>query len=330
LEPEAESGKVEEESEKKAVEGKYKLAFLQMDKRLVNLELALGELSEKIKDLKPADPEAVKAVQERLDELEDSTMVEQFGELELKRIFEGISSEIAELSKKVAVIPAEEIQRIESLVLKNVDEKMSALPKSALPSVSANQIARLQEDISGLGERVRLLETDVIQKVVSEVSELRTETSKEIRDIRDRMSGTGTIKPDIDIKFLSSRLNSLKESVEYMLNRKAELDMKIENLQKALAQLALKVEKMPAEKVSPEIPPFVEQRLSELEGKIGFLMDKLESRGFGGGKKGELPADVNAQIDELLDKIVRIESRLSEIEREEVGKPTKREPIIVE
>lgn len=319
MEPESTDFKINQEPEKTDVEDKYKLAFLQIDKRLINLELALGELNEKIKNLKVIDSETANTIQERLEDLEDLIMVENLGGVELKKTLEGINSQIDELSKKTAILPPEEYQKIEASLLQKIDEKISTLPSS--PST-------LQEEVGRLNERIKVLETDVVQKIVSEVADLRNEMSKEIRDVKDRVSGLGTIKPDIDIKFLSSRLNSLKENVEYLLNRKTEIDMRMENLQKMLAQLALKAEQTPVEKPSIEIPSSIEQRISSLEDKVGLLADKLRTREIDEGKR-EVPMALNMQINELLDKIVNLESRLRAVEGG-IQKSTKIEPVIVE
>ena len=319
MEPEPRSIETKQEPENIQVEDRYKLVFLQVDKRLVNLELVLGELNEKIKSLKVIDPETANAIQERLDDLEDLIMVGTLGGTELKEMLENINSQINEVAKKTAALSPEEYQKIESSLLQKIDERVSTLPSA--PS-------NLQEEITRLGERIKTLETEAMGKIVSEVTDLRAETSKEIRDVKEKVSGLSSVKPDIDIKFLSSRLNSLKESVEYMLNRKAEIDMNIENLRKALAQIALKVEQMPSAEPSHGIPSSVEQRISNLEDRIGFLADELRAKKFK-EERGDagLPITLSTQIDELLEKIVNLESRLRVIERRDKESAG---PIVVE
>lgn len=308
--------KVEEQEPQKPenveIEDRYKLTFLQMDKRFINLELAIGDLSEKIKGLKSVDSETINAVQERLDDLEDLIMVENLGGLELKKTLDSINSQIADLSKRTAGVSSEEIQKVEASILQKVNERVSSLPPAPL-----NQTG-LQEEIARLNERTKNLETVVIQKIVSEISDLRTETSKEIRDVKDQISGIGATKSDIDIKFLSSRLNSLKDSVEFMLNRKAETDIKLENLQKAMSQIALKVEQTSIEKTLSEIPP-VEQKLSESEPR------EFESE----PREEESSAFLSTDIGNLLEKIARLENKIKIMEKE-VHKSTKSGPMVLE
>lgn len=311
-----ETEKVEEQEPQKPenveIEDRYRLTFLQMDKRFINLELAIGDLSEKIKGLKSVDSETINAVQERLDDLEDLTMVENLGGLELKKTLDSINSQIADLSKRTASVSPEEIQKVEASILQKVNERVSSLPPAPL-----NQTG-LQEEIARLNERTKNLETGVIQKIVSEISDLRTETSKEIRNLNDQISGIGATKSDIDIKFLSSRLNSLKDSVEFMLNRKAETDIKLENLQKALSQIALKVEQTSIEKTPSEIPP-VEQKLSE-SGPREFESEPREE---------ESSAFLSTDIGNLLEKIARLENKIKMMEKE-VQKSTKSGPMVLE
>jgi len=324
LEPENENDEVKREPEKIVADDKYKLSFLQIDKRLVDLEIALGDLSEKIKGLKSIDSESVNAIKERLDDLEDLNMLENLGGTELKNMLDGINSQISELSKKTAVLSPEEYQKAEASILNKINEKISASP--SLPS---NQITSLQEEVVRINEKTRVLETDVINKVVSEVTDLRTEVSKEMRDVKERIGEIGTIKPEIDIKFLSSRLNSLKENVDYMVNRKTEIDMKIDNLQKSLAQLALKLEQMPVPEESLSIPSSVDQRLSEIESRISLLSDEIKSKEFESREVMEEPKiDFDTQINKLLERIDYLENRIKTVEKG--TQKSGREPIIVE
>ncbi|MHA1743339.1 MAG: hypothetical protein ACTSV6_03695, partial [Candidatus Heimdallarchaeota archaeon] len=56
------------------VEDKFKLSLLQIEKRFVDLEVALGELNEKIKKV---DVKAISEMKQRMEDIEDLIMVEQ-------------------------------------------------------------------------------------------------------------------------------------------------------------------------------------------------------------------------------------------------------------
>ncbi|MEM5853501.1 MAG: hypothetical protein QXS37_02835 [Candidatus Aenigmatarchaeota archaeon] len=460
------------------VEDKFKFALLQVDKRLVNLEVAIGEINEKIKSLTTVDVETINQIKERLDELEDLIMVENLGGLELKRFLENIDSRTTELSQKTASLsesvknfeekiselkggydtsalkdninklekniekienelkdinkrmseltPAQEVSRLEnnlgsitskideivgkieslepsilkkveekifdlkdivtglegriksveemrkslisleekiselkerirvteSSMLKKVDEKISVLPLiseqilsfgeeiSKLKEEASNlhrkseQLITLENEIKRLEERIRPLETQIIQRVVSEISELRSETSKEIKEIKDKISGMIATKSEIDIKFLSSRFNALKENVDYLLNRKAEFDMKIDNLQKALAKIAEKVEEMASK---PPIPASFEERLASMEKKIEAMPDEIFgniknviSQLPGSVREGSLAkSDVDTDIKKLLEKIAILEDKIISLKEYVKGSESGR-PLIVE
>lgn len=508
----------ESSSQKGDSENKYKFALLQVDKRLVNLEIAVGEINEKVGGLKSFDQETLDEIKERIDDLEDLSMVENLGGTELKKTLEDINSKTNELSQKTDLlsgemkkiqIPApqteqiaslkdeitrmgEEIEPLETSLLKKIDERVSeiSLPtdkivnfekeiagvkeritklalktenlalkteemaaagplaevqpaverrissleekvgelpneiyenfqkaiKSESKEISrlaekiddfesefanlkektrplgnvkdemkqlessilkrvndkitgisllseqmvklGNEIAGiedrikssvdieerirpLQEEVSRLKEKTSPMGTEVIQRVVSEVADLRTETSREIKEIKDRISGISVTKSDIDIKFLSSRLNSLKESVDYLINRKAEIDMKLENFQKAMAQFVLKTEQIVAAKPAAEVPSSVNRRLSALEEKVEELPNEIfenfqkamsqaasKPEQTGGEKAKKSFGGLDVEINELLAKIDFLENRLKTLEKEKM-KSGKGEPVIV-
>lgn len=151
--------------------------------------------------------------------------------------------------------------------------------------------------------------------------------------------GISATKSDIDIKFLSSRLNSLKENVDYLINRKAEVDMKLDNFQKAMAQFILKTEQMIATRPEPEVAPLVSRRLDALEERIEKLPGEIiedfvkamakatskqeqtfpsEARGVKmvDVERGRSPTDFGLQVNDLLEKINSLENKLRIMERQ--------------
>jgi len=204
-----------------------------------------------------------------------------------------------------------------------LSEELSKLKEeSSSLGTKVEQTAILENEVKRLNERIRLLEGQIIQRVASEISDLRTETSGEIKEIKDKISGIIATKSEIDIKFLSSRLNSLKENVDYLLNRKAEFDMKLENLKMALTKLAEKVEElanMPPATVS------VEERIKNLEERIEKMPDEI----FNNFKNAilQLPSskqqkvkieteksDLDSDIKRLLEKLSFLESKIMSLE----------------
>jgi len=187
-------------------EEKFKFALSQIDKRLMNLEIAIGEIQEKLKKREDED------LREKIEEIEDLVMLDVLGQIELKKFIEETRKKLEDVGK-IGV----DVERIAEEVKKRIG---------------------VGDDIKRLEERVRVLENEVLKKIADEVADLRNEMNKEIRDLRDRIMGIGETKSEIDLKFLSSRLKTLKENVDYLMNRKTELEMKIEEMRKAISRLS--------------------------------------------------------------------------------------------
>lgn len=278
----------EPEAEVPEDENKYKFSFLQIEKRLVNLEIAIGELSEKIKKV---DVKSLSGIQEKVDELEDFLLVENAGVVELKKIMEKIE--------------------------KGVDIK-------SLPS------------------------QDVINKIVSEVADLRSELNKEIVYLKEKVEGEEATKSDIDIKFLSSRVKSLKENVDFLVNRKVEIDQKIQSMEKEIANIrGMSQEIAPGQfkpidndallKLSSRVDN-LEKSAAAITERIGETIDLLENMKGIAKETGGLQVSENiegrvknleerigdveksggkgiADLDVIIGKIMQLESRIAALEK---------------
>jgi predicted nucleic acid-binding Zn-ribbon protein len=249
----------------------------------------------------------------------------------------------------------EKLKSMETSLSKNVEEKISSLSSfsekisslseelSKLKEENYNfgkrieQISNIENEIKSLNERIKLLEGQIIQRVASEISDLRMETSGEIKEIKDKISGITATKSEIDIKFLSSRLNSLKENVDYLLNRKVEFDMKLDDFQKALTKLAEKVEDIESMSFATTT---VEERIRALEEKMEKMPDEI----FNNLKNAisQLPSvrqqkfkaetekpDLDSDIKKLLEKLSFLESKIMSLE-EDVKSSGSGKALIVE
>lgn len=252
---------------------------------------------------------------------------------------------------------------LESVILPKVEQKVEERLKAISTEKGIHfaaedldkSIAKINKEIEYLKNRIKPLETEIVQKIVSEISDLRTETGKEIMDIKDKIEGVSATKSDIDIKFLSSRVNTLKENIDYLLNRKTEIDMKIEEIKKVVSKIAektvssdviktIKDNKKTLDELSERIAS-IENSLKtlkivktgggeELYKKIADMYEKVDKKlkeaeklATASGLKAESPLD--SQIEELLDKIIFLESRLKAIEKV-LEKKSKSEPIIID
>ncbi|MEM5772885.1 MAG: hypothetical protein QXL86_01510 [Candidatus Aenigmatarchaeota archaeon] len=327
---------------------KLKEELKEMEEKIKSIFSKLSEINQLKEKTEKIEPSLLKKVEENISGLRD-----KLNEIENRtKQIEEISKSLISIEEKMIEL-REKIRLTESSVNKNVDEKISVLPLLSEQVLSLSeafskvkeeidefksrteQIVGLQNEVKRLNERIKPLETQVIQRVASEISDLRAETSKEIKDIKDKISGIIATKSEIDIKFLSSRLNSLKENVDYLLNRKAEFDMKIDNLQKALTKLIEKVDEIASR---PEIPSSVEEKLARMESRIEAMpneifenlkaaLSQLPGKSKIEKKEMSKPSDVDHTVKELLKKISSLESKLVSLEEEAKGS---NKPLVVE
>jgi len=297
----------------------------QLDLKIENIEKFTGEFDLIKKEIGAIEPSILKKMGESLSNFKNKIdLIEE----KVKTVDEK-NSELNEKLKSTEISISKNIEeKISSF--SSISEKISSLSEelsklkeeSSSLGTKVEQTAILENEVKRLNERIRLLEGQIIQRVASEISDLRTETSGEIKEIKDKISGIIATKSEIDIKFLSSRLNSLKENVDYLLNRKAEFDMKLENLKMALTKLAEKVEElanMPPATVS------VEERIKTLEERIEKMPDEI----FNNFKNAilQLPSskqqkvkieteksDLDSDIKRLLEKLSFLESKIMSLE----------------
>jgi DNA-binding HxlR family transcriptional regulator len=335
--------KPEVKTEEKKVEGSLQKRMLLLEKRFVDLELSFEELKEKIKG---ADSNVLADIEQRLGDLEDMGLVDALGVSELNNLLGNIEKRYEELESRKPVfsmtpedigkISASVIPVVETTIMSKVGERLKETPAAHVaPEDLDKALVGVKKDIEDLKNKTKPIEQEVLQKVVSEIADLRTETGKEIREVKDKIEGVATTKSDIDIKFLSSRVNAMKENVDFMVNRKAETDMKIENLKKAILKIAEGA-------VSTDIIRAIENNekvLADLTERIGSIENSMKGLEGVGKKMEEVRREpgisfkeplvaADSQIAELLDKIIFLESRMKAIENslDKKGK----NPIILE
>jgi prefoldin subunit 5 len=342
------------------VEDRYKLTFNQIDKRFVNLELAVGELNENLK--KALDQTSIDDLKQRLDDVEDLIMVENAGVIELKNMLEPIQESLENPKEIKFSTSPEDIEkfaksilpRLESSILSKIDfrihgieEKIKSTPlesdvsqiKSHIDSVLdelKGVVTETRKEIENLKDSVQPMDKEIVKKIVSEISDVRLEFGKEVMYLKEKVEGERTTKSDIDLKFLSSRVNTLKDSVDFLVNRKTELDQKIENLENMIAQLPSKAENI----LSADVMKKIQDNKGELEfANLGSLYDRLsaledkvsslETTTEKPKNEKEVSNFLDKQIDELLDKIISLDTRIGILERTlTTGK--RRQPVILE
>lgn len=407
----------EEAKSSEKVEDKFKLSLLQIEKRFVDLEVAIGELGEK---LKAVDVTTVAELKQRMDDIEDLIMVEQAGVLELKKMLEEAQkrAEAPPVVPTAVSISPEELEKVASTVTAkweerfvNLEKKLAAIQIPEIPKTFpfpeadelkkqiqsiTNQLKNLEFTLnSEIGYvKEKMITEDLVQTIISEMSDLRTEYGREIREIKEKV---GSAPLYADIQFLSNRVKDLKLAVDNLLNMRIEIDSKILNIERSLVEmegaklpsglereientkreliangkkiLALERTVQEASKkfeslnvgeigkklemirevetlysrineiysdlqrkvdsISKLTPINIESKIKNLEEKIDEVQYSIKDLDNKIAKQ-EIPTHVfDAQMNELMEKIIFLETRLRALERM-LQQPAKAEPIILE
>lgn len=225
-------------------EDKFKLSLLSIEKRFVELEGATGELQQKVQNIQAPD---TKELEERMSDLEDLVVVEQAGIEELKGMLEsqqesegGISAEdvekiIAPIASKIRNDLENRINNLKNSLQNQQNTQQTNEIKSKLTKFEAQlqAIHHFRAELDNLRNKVDPLNPDTIKSIVAEISDLRIETSREIRELKEKV---GNAPLYADIQFLSNRVKDLKLTVDNLLNMKVEIDAKILNMERNLAE----------------------------------------------------------------------------------------------
>ena len=227
-------------------EDKFKLSLLSVEKRFVELEGAIGEIQQKLQSMQAS---ASEDLEQRVSDMEDLIYVEQAGIEELKGMLEnkqeqpGISAE--EVRGIVEPIVGKMKGDLENRIgqMRNSLEQMHSQAGSQQISEANEKLSQMEAklkaihhfraELEDLKNKVAPLNPETIKAIVAEISDLRIETGREIREIKEKVGNTPLYA---DIQFLSNRVKDLKLTVENLLNMKVEIDAKILNMERNLAE----------------------------------------------------------------------------------------------
>jgi hypothetical protein len=314
-------------------EEKFKVSLLNLEKKILDLESIVSELSERMKGID------VSEVKERIEEIEDLVMVSNLAiidlkkkveewkgvdEKTLKKLVESTQQATVEELKKEMKKTRENLEAIrkEAGLLQKSMEEMKKLPTTELKEKIAilennfknvvKEFEELKHTHSDLSFTLQKIKRDVaslgekdIKKILTEITAIRNEFSKEVREIREQVENISEKTSGVDLAILSSKFNTLKENVDYLLNRKVETDMKLRTLEETLTKVVSGGEVMPQnilksmEKIS--------EKLKTLEGGLNYLKTTI--------------------IDEIGGKVGEIEKRLRMVE---IASPETATPIVEE
>jgi chromosome segregation ATPase len=236
-------------------ESKYKLTLLQMDKRFVDLETAITELREKAKEVIAP---SISPLQQKVDDLEDLIMVEQAGILELKKMLEEAKGKLEQAPDLSSVI-SKSNEKLNSL-----EKEISALRQNIVPKAEfEDKIRRLQTDVASVSVKSppTSLEMENLHKNFEDLNDqlksFSSRTENNLKGLYDKIkeieSKETFAKPGIDFDFLSSKIESLKLSLDSMTKKKIEMDLKIAEMEKKFDIIENNIREAVTENVTDEI-----------------------------------------------------------------------------
>jgi len=228
---------------------RFKLTLLQMEKRFVDLETAISETREKLKDV---NIDLLTSLQQRVDDIEDLIMVEQAGILEIKKMME------AEQQKRKDTADVAAVARVEDR-LDKIDQAVKSLSAEQPGLEVEERLKKLQGDVASLSVRAVPDLGEIHEKIAEKEQQLNSlkgaiddQMVTFERRVRDIMTKSPE-KMGIDFDFVSSKIDSLKTGLDIMTDRKVETDLKIAGLEEKIALLDNKIRESLSQKFLDEI-----------------------------------------------------------------------------
>lgn len=236
-------------------EDRFKLTLLQMEKRFVDLEMSLGELGQKVKDV---DIKSVSELKQKVDDIEDMISVEQVGIIELKKMLEGMNEK------------AEQVSVVNSMVTKSnerlngIEKEMAAMKGSIVPrNEMSDTVRKLENSVTEISVKSppTSVEMENFHKRFNDLSSqlkslsARTENNVKIlfEKVKEAQAKEPMMQTGVDFDLLSSKIESLKISLDSMLKKKIEMDLKIVEMEKMFEIIETKIRESVSEKIMDEI-----------------------------------------------------------------------------
>ena len=306
-----------EEKEVENAEEKFKISLLNLERKILDLEGLIADLSKKVKE--------VEKVKREMEDLEDLTMVGNLAIIDLKKKVEegkidkeklqtlvnevetfkntlrALKMEIEEIKK---VLPMEELKEKISF-LENMSKRLSEENKEFQTNFS-----ELTLTINKIKRDVSRVEEEGLKKILSEITSIRSEMYKEIRELKERIEELEKQTSSVDIALLASKFNSLKENVDYLLNRKVEIEMKMKNLEESISKI-MSQEFLPENIINDltrisERTRSLEERMESLKAIVAGMGEKIK-------KVESSKISSEAPSSEILRRLKNVEEELKNI-----------------
>lgn len=231
------------------VESKFKLSLLQVERRFVDLETVVSEVSEKLKDV---DLTGVSEVKQRTDDIEDLIMVEQAAIIELKKMLEGIQIPTVDISgletritelEKVGIKPlTEQINALKQETDGKINEFSSKLPNLVTDVISSkydilqqglsdllNKKVGMDLKVEGLRKDIQLVEHKIGEMATEKIAEEIQNNKKDIILIGAKIETIENITKNMNSDLQQAQANLLKlDSFEKLTLLRRDIESKIE------------------------------------------------------------------------------------------------------
>lgn len=235
------------------IEDRFKLTLLQIEKRFVDLEMNISDFKAKLKDV---NIDAVTSLQKRVEDLEDLSMVENVGVIELKKMLEGIKTQFGELPAAVAAIPQLDDR------MKKLEAGFSEIGVKPEDSELQQKVEKLRNDVAQLIAKPTAPEVDAeglksnIQNAKQDLENLKMTFEQTVKTFDARIREAIARPPEksgADFEFFNSRLESLKTGLNLLSDKKVETDLKIAGVEEKINILDNRIRESLSQKFVDEI-----------------------------------------------------------------------------
>lgn len=193
---------------------------------------------DKIKNAEPVDVGHIEELNKRIDDIKSDfeKRLEDLGKTQLPNADNEKINELRdELNKTKAELEAQlsEIFNNEAMnpeLQKKTDEMQAKIIEL---EAKWNALHHFRAELDNLKNKIETLNPQVVKSLITEISDLRIETGRDIREIKQKV---GNVPLFADVQFLSNRIKDLKMAVDSLLNMRVELDAKILNMERNLAE----------------------------------------------------------------------------------------------
>ena len=306
-----------EEKEEQNAEEKFKISLLNLERKILDLEGLIADLSKKVKE--------VEKVKSEIEDLEDLTMVGNLAVIDLKKKVEEVKVDKGKLQSLINEVEAlkntlkplkseiEEIKKV--LPMEEMKEKISFLENMTKRLSEENKefqtnFSELTLTINKIKKDISRLEEEGLKKILSEITSIRSEMYKEIRGLKEQVEELEKKTSSVDIALLASKFNSLKENVDYLLNRKVEIDMKMKNLEESISKI-MSQEFLP-ENIVNDLTR-ISERTRSLEERVESLKAIVVGMGEKIKKVESSKISTEAPSSEILRRLKNVEEELKNI-----------------